>query len=408
MIKLFGIAFRNVFRNFSRSMLTIFITAVSVTFLIFCSSFLDGAITSFLNENIKLTGHVRITAPNYGIYEKMLSLNHNVSNYQQFKTIVRDRPGMDRKIAAVTGVIKFGVVVFQGEQNRESVGFGIEPEYSPILGLDKAIYQGRIFNARAEDEMVIGRRLAENLKIKVNSKITLLVRTVYNAVSLVNYKVVGVFDLQNGQLNKGIYLPLPAAQQLLDLDGKVTEVMAFGKAISDTGYLLEQFQKMPAAAHLELKTWDSIGAAPSFLGLINIIAKTILIIIVILAGLGITNTMLMAIMERRKEIGILKSLGMYEGEIVTLFTIEGVILGLSGLIIGLILGGGSAYLLAVKGIHFGSALQGVPFATTETVYGAFNSGIFIRAIALSIIAGFCASLFPSIRGVRVKLVEALK
>jgi putative ABC transport system permease protein len=408
MINLFKIAFRNVFRNFSRSMLTVFITAISVTFLIFCSSFLDGAITTFLNESIKLTGHLRIAAPNYDMYQKMLSLNHNVANYSQIKQAIQQQPSINQRVKVITNLIQFGAVVFNGDDNQESVGFGIEANYDKVLGLSTSIYQGRMMKPTADNEIIIGRRLAESLKIKINSTITILSRTLYNSIFLSNYKVVGIYDVQNGRLNKGFYLPLAVTQQMLDMEGKVTEVLIFGTTIADTAFLQNNLKKMPVAKNLELKQWQAIGTAPSFLGLVNIIAKIILVIIVILAGFGITNTTLMAILERRKEIGLLKSLGMQEKEIVTLFTIEGLILGLSGTVLGLVLGGSAAYYLAFRGVHFGSALAGIPFTTTEMVYGSLDNAIFIRAILLSIAACLFASLFPSIRGVRVNPAEALK
>jgi putative ABC transport system permease protein len=408
MIGLTKIAFRNVFRNFSRSILTIFITAMSVTILVVGSSFVDGAINSFLNENIKSTGHVRIASSNYDIYSKMLSLTHNVANYDQIERAVTNQPDVKAKLKIVTGVIKFGAVVYNGEANQESLGFGIEPNYYETLGINRAIYQGRIVNPTAGDEIIIGRRLADSLKIKINQQVTLLTRTQFNATSVSNYQVVGIYDIQNSKLNRSFYLPLHSAQMLLDMEGIVSEVLVFGKSIPDTTLLRNKLLKIPALQKLELKPWNLIGTAASFLILVNIIIYTILVIIVILAGLGITNTMLMVMLERRKEMGLLKSMGMHEREIVILFTIEGIILGLTGMVIGLLLGGSAAYNLSVQGVHFGSALQGVSFATTEVVYGTFNSAIFVRAVVLSVVSGVLASLIPSMLGVRVQSAVALK
>ena len=256
---LMKIAFRNVFRNFRRSLLTIFISFLSVTGLVVSSSFLGGMFNSILNESIKYSGHLRLNSKDYEVQERMMSLTGNVTGFSELRGKIARTSGVDN----VVGRLKFAGLVYKGEENKEAFGNGIEEADLEILDLKNLTYQGQPINTKVKDEIIVGRQLAESLSLKTGDRVTVLTRTLYNSPSAFNYTVVGIFDLQNGKFNKGFYISLTGAQELLDMEDRVLEIAVFGESRQTTPELLQSLRQIPEVRGLQIKLWDQIGFGPS-------------------------------------------------------------------------------------------------------------------------------------------------
>ena len=403
---LLKIAFRNIFRNLRRSLLTIIISFLGVFVLMMSSSFLGGMFDNLTGESIKTTGHVRITSTDYETKERIMSLTGNVADFEERKETIAKSPG----VVTVTGRLRFPSLVYResDDQNKEGLGLGIEKEDIRILNFKNYIYQGRPLTPDSQDEIMMGRQLAESLGIHAGDEVTLLSRTLYNSTYALNYKVVGLFDMQNGKLNKTFYISLASAQELLDMSGRVTEILVYGQSSDGAAGLLGRLKKLPGFNELLLKRWDQIGFAPVFMGIVRVVSTIMQLVFILLAALGIANTMMMAVFERKSEIGLLKSMGMHEHEITLLFTMEGFFLGFIGTLLGLAGGGMVAFWLFKYGIDLGSSLEGVPMVVANIIYGTFDSGIFLKGLILGLAAAILASLLPALNGVRLKPTEALR
>jgi putative ABC transport system permease protein len=403
---LLKIAFRNIFRNLRRSALTIVISFLGVFILMVSSSFLGGMFNNLLGESIKTTGHVRITSADYETKERMMSLAGNIPDFGRRKETILKVPG----VVTVVGRLRFPSLIYQasGDANKEGLGYGIEKEDLRQLNFTNYIYQGRLLKPGARDEIMVGRQLAESLSLKTGDEVTLLSRTLYNSTYALNYRVVGLFDMQNGKLNKTFYISLASAQELLDMADRVSEILVYGESSDKAAALLGRLKNMPGIEGFSLKRWDQIGFAPIFTGIVTVISTIMQLVFIFLAALGIANTMMMAVFERKGEIGLLKSMGMYEPEIITLFTIEGFFLGFMGIVLGLAGGGLAAFLLSKYGINLGSSLEGMPMVVANMIYGIFTFGIFLKGLILGLVAAVFASLLPALNGVRLKPTEALR
>lgn len=403
---LLKIAFRNIFRNLRRSVLTIIISFLGVSVLMMSSSFLGGMFNNLQGESIKTTGHIRITSADYETKEPMMSLTGNVPDFESIKETIYKVPG----VVTVSGRLRFPSMVYlaNGDQNKEGLGIGIEKEDLEQLNFKNNTYQGRVLNLKAGNEIMVGRQLAESLGLSVGDEVTLLSRTLYNSTYALNYRVAGLFDMQNGKLNKTFYISLASAQELLDMYGRVTEILVYGESSNNVSTLQARLKKVPELKDLLLKRWDQIGFAPVFMGIVRVVSTIMQLVFIFLAALGIANTMMMAVFERKGEIGLLKSMGMHEQEIVALFTMEGFFLGFAGTLLGLTGGGLVAFWLSKYGIDLGSSLEGVPMVVANMIYGTFDLGIFMKAMILGLVATVLASLLPALNGVRLKPTEALR
>lgn len=407
MSDLLKFAVRNIMRNFHRSLLTIIMSLIAVIIVILSSSFLAGMFANILSESIRSTGHVRITAKDHDFEERKMSLAGNITGFQRFKTAMANLP----KVDAVVGRLRFGSYVYKADERKEAIGYGIEPEDIDLLRLKEVVYEGRPLRPNARDEVIMGRVIAESLGLKLGDQVTMMVRTLYNSTWALNFKVVGFFDRQNKLANRSFYIALPVAQELVDMNDKVTEIMVFGKSIGqqdDSAAIVKSIQESQLAKGFLVHRWDEIGASATLMKMLNGVYTIMQLIFILLAGLGIANTMMMAVFERKKEIGLLKSLGMRDKMISRLFITEGVLLGLAGTVIGMVIGGFLAYLLATRGINLGDSFKGLPVTIGRVVYGGFNFVIFLKAFLLGILGAFFATRIPVRRIIRIKPSEALR
>jgi putative ABC transport system permease protein len=402
---LFTLAFRNIFRNSRRSLLTVVMVLIAVMVIVLSSSFLSGMLSNMVEEFIRSSGHVRITTKDHDIQERKLSLYGGISNYSNYKKAIGNGA------RTVVGRLKFGSYIFKGDDYKEALGYGVEDNDFQNLKLGQITYQGQPLRPGSRDEILIGRQLAASLGLRIGDQVMLLVSTYYNSTWALNFKVVGFFDKQSSSANKSFYISLAAAQELLDMADMVTEIMVFGSKISATNEaakILSGLKTIKELQGMDLKRWDEVGMAQALVKMLTLIYTVMQMIFVVLAGLGIANTMMMAIFERKPEIGLLKSLGMREQKIVNLFLMEGSLLGLLGTFIGLVFGGVGAYLMATKGINLGNSFEGLPFGIGNILYGGLNIGIFVKGLVLGFVAAFLATLVPVLSVVKIKPSEALR
>lgn len=403
MFKLVEIASRNIFRNFQRSILTIVMVFLAVTVIVAGSSFLTGMLSSIAEESVRLTGNVRVTSKNHDLKEKAMSLAGNISDYSKKKEPLSSV----NNVKNVVGQIKFNSVIYNSDKSRQGFGYGIEEDSINILKLKEQVYDGKLFSFDAKDEALVGRDIAENLNLKVGDEITLLGKGLNDSYKS-KYKVVGFCDFGNTLLNKSFFVSLTSAQDLLEMPDKVTEILVYANTSDDTNKIMNDIQGLEPFKDLETKPWNDIGMGALLIGIVKVVSTIAQLVLISLAAFGITNTVMMAVLERKGEIGLLKSMGMHESEVVILFTLEGVILGVIGIFCGLLIGGIAAFVLSTHGLNLGNGLEGFSVKLGGMVYGGFTPGIFIKGISFGLGATLVATLIPVSGVVRLKPSEALR
>ena len=139
-----------------------------------------------------------------------------------------------------------------------------------------------------------------------------------------------------------------------------------------------------------IKRWDEIGVNENFSKILPVIQGIFILIFSILAGFSTSNTMLMVVFERRREIGILKALGMREDEIRRLFLLEGGIMGGVGSLLGVLTGGAAALYLGRVGVDFGDMLEA--FTTELNIKGVISPRLTLLTVALTFSIGILTSI----------------
>lgn len=163
-------------------------------------------------------------------------------------------------------------------------------------------------------------------------------------------------------------------------------------------------------AGLDVKSWGQrppFDTMRGFIAAIHFIAGAV---IVFITALGVVNTMLMSVLERTAEIGVMRALGLRAWQAVSLFVVEAMGISVVGGLLGVGLGGSIAYYLSIVGVHLGSAVTKMPatIPINETIYTQLTPEILAGSFGLSLVMAIVGSFTPSLRATRIQPVEAMR
>ncbi len=216
---------------------------------------------------------------------------------------------------------------------------GIEPEAeAPVSLIAEHIVDGRYVEATDEDSILIGKGLADALSIKVGDRVTMVGSDIHKQNRQRTMTVIGIYDVGTPSIEKGTaYISLTEAQNLFGLRDQSTEVQITLKQVGTESAVVAALA--PALPDYEVESWEKnypeLGTAVNRKGLVMDIFS---VIIVMIAGIGILNLLMMAVYERTREIGLLGAMGLKPRQIATIFILEGTLIGFVGVLAGVGMG----------------------------------------------------------------------
>ena len=405
LIILSKIAFRNVFRNRRRSFLTMGAVFVSVAAMTFMNSYLEGFVKPFLEDMIRITGHVQIQNKEYPLKVRMMSLSARVDNYREKKEKLKKIP----HVQYVAPRITFGRLVDVHEQNTGAPVMGIDlAEDDGILKISSAIVNGKTFDP-SKNEAVIGYRLQEKLNISLGDTITIITRTTMSSMYAQNLIVTGVFDLYNAALNNFVFMPLEKAEYLLDMENAVTTINI---GVDNTEFIDPVISQINEdrifSEEFLVERWDEIGLLGQYLPLVYLIKYMFAFIFGVIAVIGILNTMLMAVFERIREIGVIAAMGLKRLQIIYVFLTEAFFISFFGGFIGIIVGGGFGLYVEKHGITLGEFVERIPFPMRHTIYTDITVEVLIFSLFLGIVVSLLGAVYPAFKASRMEPARAMR
>lgn len=245
----------------------------------------------------------------------------------------------------------------------------VDPAADPkVFRLAQAVTEGAWLSRASPHSVVLGAELARELSLNVGDTVLVTAQTVHDVTNADEYTVAGLLSTPAPEVNRGgLFMPLDEARALLDTPAGpgalVTEVDVALPSAPSLAAALAQGEAAASRlrAALPAERIDPIGSlAAGYLALRNAKASYSLIpviIVLMIAAVGIVNTILMSVFSRVREIGVLRAYGMTARDIKRLFTLEGLALGLAGSTLGVALGAALDLLLVVRGVSMGSLSQ---------------------------------------------------
>lgn len=413
MKKLIQLAWRNIWRNWRRTVLSSLAVAFGMISIIFANSYIKGMTESVYKNLIETEiGHVKIVSKEFLRLERIMPREHLIYDAQEIETGISSLPG----ISAMTERIKFLLILSSEEENEPCLGIGINPEQEKnFLDLSQYLTQGSYFQEPSAAEMLIGDGLAQKLGVGLGDEVLAVTTDINYSTYALNFTVAGIFKTGFTYMDKNFfYIPVEKAQELLDCQGAVHEILLMLQDAENAPEISSEILAILTGKELD----DSLTAVPwqdnyfmAFLPFASFIFGGILLIIMLIAALVILNTMLMAVLERTHEIGIIKSMGMRNRGVVALILVESTFIGLLGVLIGGSIGSGLSLLAQNTGLDFTKMMEKMEFEIalwSGVVYPKFTLGILLGAVVFGLVTTLLAAFYPARKASRMEPVDALR
>ncbi|MCD6185807.1 MAG: ABC transporter permease [Deltaproteobacteria bacterium] len=404
-MKLLKIAIRNTKRNVRRTAVTIVTIAIGVFVIIFAG----GVVKGFQNETIvqmieTRTGDIQIHKTGYRETLDMLPLDLSI----KFNDVLNGVSGI-KGLKEISGRIFFSGKLATQEESAVLFGKAIDvaKEIAICPRVKDNMVIGEFLTPDDKNKIVLTKDLAERLKINIGDSLLLFATSQKGAINATELILKGVFHSTLPDSNKKLgYIPLKTAQELLLMDGMVTEVVLKKEKNYDINKIVGEMKNKFSAHGFEINTWRELEQVIIQMverqGLLSIVVSVILFIIVFST---VMNTMLMVVLERTNEIGTLMAIGFKRIHILTLFVFEGTLKGFIGGTIGTVLGVIAVYIVNLRGIPLCKpGVEGVTFILRPEI----DLKLIILALLFSVGAAVLASLYPANRGSKMNPVEALR
>jgi ABC-type lipoprotein release transport system permease subunit len=407
----FRLAWRNLARNGKRTGITAMTVALAVMLLQIMASMLVGLERQSFDNLINYqTGHAKVFAAGYFEERDELSLDYRLAGLDALQRDVRTIPG----VAAATPRLTFSAMISDGVDQLPVLGTGIDVQSSDadVFRVPQAVVSGEYL--RPDDEgMLLGSGLAKFFDTEPGDYLTIVARTKSGAYEAMDLPVTGIIGTGNPAIDQNSFLiPLKTAQYMLDMADEATELaVRFTAAARESGTLRRLNEAVSRAGGLDVRGWREVEE--DFMALVQTKRTGQIVfmgLFILIALVGVTNTVLMAAFERTREIGMLMAMGLRGTGIRRLFLVEGAMTGLVGGAAGTALELTVIAYFAINGLDL-TAMYGemdIGYPVKDVVYFAIQP---VRLIVTWLITGVLAavaSYYPAARASRQDPVEALR
>lgn len=387
----------------AQTLLTVVGASVGVAVVVFMSALLLAVQANIFTRILSTQPHIAISPPKdearplrdpriageIATIQAPAQKLRSIDQWQKIRALLQSIPDVTVVSPSVSGAA-FAV---RGDASKAITLSGIESEpFYKIVNLPEKIISG---SARlAANDMLVGSQLAINLGVGLGEKIHIRSATGIDEI----YTISGIFDLGNrGANERSVFVPLRAAQNLLGLQGGAN---ALDINVADPMTAESMALRMAAETGLQadswIKTFDQLFTSLRTQTAAN---RAIQFFVGLAVALGIASVLVVSVVQRSKEIGILRAMGASCGQILRIFLLQGAIVGLLGSIVGSALGAGFVQLWRI----FARNPDGTPFFVITLA-----PGLFLIAGLVATLTGLLAALMPAISASRLNPVEAIR
>ncbi len=381
----------------SQSLMIIGGVAIGVAVIVFISALIQGLQANLIERTLGTQAHISLHAPQQVnqivtqpnvvqmIYEdKRAQRLRSINNWQQ---VIQQLDQMSM-LKAVSPMVSGPALVKRGDAIQSVAIMGVDlARYQRIVPLQDYLTQGQV--RLKADDVLIGSEMAKDLGVRVGSKIRLDNGLNVNAVM----NVAGIFELGVRELDsRYMYVDLKRAQSLLNLPGGVTVI---DLRIDDIFVAEDVAAQMNRLTGLKADSW--IGSNAQLMNAISaqsLSTNMIIVFVGISVAFAIASVLSISVVQRTREIGILRATGASREQILVIFLIQGAVFGLLGSILGIL----TSYALVWSFNQFGPGLFYIPISPS----------LIASALLLATFSGLIAAAIPARRAARLDPVEAIR
>jgi len=406
-MELIKIAWRNIWRSKARSLIVIIAVCIGMIGGTFSTAVMIGAINqrtdSAINNEIS---HAQIHHSKY-------ILNQDAEFYiENTDKLVQDIQKVEN-VKAVSPRLKITGMGATAETTTGINIIGVNPEKEiEVSEINNLILEGDYFSEKRKNQIIISKRLADKLNLKLKSKIILTFLDYESEITGGAFRVSGIFHTNNKMFDEvNVFVRNSDLHRISFYDKDISHEIAIlfdDKRDVDKG--IEDLKTVVDSKYI-LQSWKEIQPDLAMMTMmVEKFTSYIIIIILLALSFGIINTMLMAILERKKELGMLMAIGMNRKRIRRMITWETTFLTSLGAIIGVLIAQGLISYFGVYGINLGDyAEEGFEaLGFSAVLYPSLNTSFYIQVVVLIFITSFISNLFPVRRAIKMNPAEVLR
>ena len=397
------LAWRNLWRNYRRTLIMLLAIALGVWAMIFMTALLRGMVDDMVKQGIgALPGHVQIHAL---AYRDDPSVTHGMPSPD--KNLLEVLNG--EQVKAWSSRIKVPAMISSEYENRGVFLLGVDPEGELALGFNPDdITEGRFLNGSDDRGIVVGRKLLQRLESRLGKRVVLMSQDPDNAIAEGGFRIVGVFKAElESREESFVYVGRDVVQAMLGIGTDVSEIAVLGQDYQTPEVLTAAIRSAVSADH-EVLSWLELDPyLATMMRVMNGFVLVWMVVIFLSLSFGLVNTLMMAIFERVREIGLMRALGMRPSAIVYQVLVESVMLLILGLLLGNLMAIGTIIPLK-DGIDISAVSQGMEMmGASSMLFPVLLWPDLLLANGVVIVLGIITSLLPAWRAARYRPVKAL-
>jgi putative ABC transport system permease protein len=403
------IAIRNLIRYKRRTLLTSSLVAIGIVFVLVFTA-VSGSFKNLIISQItdSMLGHIQIHRKGYvaSIDNLPLTMNLKPQAVARMEKLLERTPGIE----AYSPRIKFGGMFSNFTETTAIRLNGVDPEKEartvPLL-MSRVIEGEKVIT---KGEIMIPELLARGMNLKVGSMVVVIATNKDGSVNGKQLKVGGVLESATGPGGRDGYVHIDDAKEILRMDEP--EISEIAIRLKDFGALHKIYGQLDQAVSgeknnqgkpiFEVHTWEGLSPFFSLAQMINLMTIFIKVMLIAIVLVSVMNVMIMAVYERIREIGTIAAIGTLPGKILSMFVMEGLLLGIFGVVIGNVIGVVIVFVLRLAHISFNFARQTFVLSPSVQI-----SDLVIVSVIVVVVA-ILGSLQPALKASRMEPITALR
>jgi len=397
------LAWRNLWRNHRRTVIMLIAIAIGVWAMIFMTALMRGMVDEMIKDGIDtMPGYVQIHNPAFRD-DPSIENSLNAPGPELLAALANP------VVAAWTSRVRVPAMISSERDSRGVTLLGVDPNGEIALGFDPdSLIEGRFLDGPDDKGLVVGRKLLERLETRLGKRVVVMSQDPENNVADRGFRIVGVYKAKLESLEEiYIYSGRSTIQSLLKMDQQVSEIAIAGHDYRSVNALLAVIREA-STAESEVLPWTELDSyLNTMMSMMDGFVLVWIIVIFLALSFGLVNTLMMAVFERIREIGLMQALGMRPSAILYLILVESMLLLTLGLLIGNVLA--FASILPLKGgIDLSVVAKGMEMmGAGSTLYPALKMRDLATANAVVIVLGLLTSLLPAWHASQYSPVEAI-
>ncbi|WP_372950316.1 ABC transporter permease [Mariniphaga sp.] len=403
---IWSIAWRNVWRNKLRSIIMIAAIALGLFAGVFTMAFMQGAVDARIESATKTElAHLQIHDPDF------LVNNDIAFKIENADELTRQVETLDSVVAASKRLIAEPfIMAAHGTGGGKLIGITPEQEKKVTDIWEKIVDGAYLEHDSRMPPMVVGEKLAKRLRLKVGTRINLQMVDRNGDLSIKGYRVSGIYRTTNTSYDEStLFVRFEDLQAQLGMEENTAhEIAVLLDNGNEAALVKPSIQKM--VGNYDVQTWKELSPEMSLLTDSMDQYMYIFILIILLAlCFGIINTMLMAVLERIKEIGMLMAVGMNKRRIFSMIILESVLLTVSGGMLGMFIGSVVTKFFETRPINLAMFAEGLEnYGFASQIYTSLQSETLITIGILVILTGVLSAIWPARKALKLNPAEATR